>query len=128
MEKWAKGRNVVVNENTNTISVFHMDEPGHNIVSEDIPLTYQNVSVIPHPFPNFVPLFYPLELNTPTGELPDRLSSDQIRRFRNYFPGMVSLHYFLDRQIIIRLTKSAYKLAVEKVGYCQAWSCMFYCC
>ena len=55
-------------------------------------------------------------------ELPDRLSNDQIRRLRDYLPGMVAVEYFLDRQVIVTLTQSSYKLAVEKVGgvYFQA--------
>ena len=126
-EKWAKQRNVIFNEDTNTISVFDMDECGHDEPNEGepIPLTYQDVSIVPHPFPKLVPTIFPVELNTPTEELPDRLSSDQIRRFHLYFPGMVSLEYFIDRQIIVRLTKSAYELAMEKVGSTslRAWSC-----
>ena len=124
---WAKGRNVVVNENSNTISVFNMDERGHDSAIEDIPLTYQGVSVIPHPFPNVIPSICPPMLNMPTRtqQLPDRLTTEQIHRFRDYFPGMVSLDYFLDRHIIVKLTKSSYQLAVKKVGgVCfLAWGC-----
>ena len=122
---WAKRKDIVVNQNTHTISVFDMDERGHDSASEDIPLTYQNLSVIPHPFPRLVPSICPVELNTPTEELPDRLSNDQIRRIRDYLPGMESLYYFVDRQIIVTLSKSSYQLAVQKVGclYFQAWSC-----
>jgi hypothetical protein len=114
-EKRAKGTNVVVNENTNTISIFNIDERGHDRASEDISLTYQDVSVIPYPLPNVDSSIAPIELNTPIEQLPGRLSSDQIPQSLHYLPGMVSVDYFLDRRIIVSLTKFSYQLAGEKL-------------
>jgi hypothetical protein len=124
-EEWAKGREVVVNEETNTISVFATDKPGNEDTTGVIPLTYQDVCVIPHPFANFKPAICPAELNGPTKKVPNGLSDDQIRRFRDYFPGMESLEYFLDQQVVIKLPISSYQDAIAKVGAAvfMAWGC-----
>jgi hypothetical protein len=34
--------------------------------------------------------------NVPTEQVPNGLPNDQVRRYHDYFPGMVSLDYFLD--------------------------------
>lgn len=123
-EPWVQGREVVVNRDTNTISVFVTDQLEQIDKEGVIPLMYREVCIIPHPFANFEPSLFPAELNVPTEQLSNGLSDDQVRRFYNYFPGLESLMYFLDKRVIIKVPNSMYRPAVEKVGgtYFKAWA------
>ena len=51
-EPWTLGRTVIINEASNTISLFHRHGSESLVVRQhDIPLRYHGVPVIPHHFP-----------------------------------------------------------------------------
>jgi hypothetical protein len=125
-EDWMKGRSIIVNEDTNTISLFETDEPDATAQrTHEMPLIYEGTAVIPHPFVRDVPPICPIKLNTPTRLLEHGLSNDQLIRLCVYLPGIVTVDYFRDRQVIIRLMQSYYHEAVEKIGgeRFRAWNC-----
>jgi hypothetical protein len=131
-ETWTLGRTVIINEASNTISLFHRHGSESLVVRQhDIPLRYHGVPVIPHHFPASVnPLKpAPSELEDSVA-LPrvDGLSNAQLCRLSSFIPGTIAtIDFYLDRRVIITMDYSSHSPALEKVGsvYFCAWGCIF---
>jgi hypothetical protein len=131
-EAWTKGRKVVVNEESNTISLFDIDD-GTDVVQplETVPLSYDNIPVIPHSFQFGIPKvsrlkdFRDIETITPR----DGLYQFQIKELCSYFPGISTVDFFLDRVVVITfLNADFHQQAVEKTHTerFRAFGCLIY--
>jgi hypothetical protein len=132
-EPWTMGRSVIINETSNTISLFHRHGSESLLARRyDIPLRYHGVPVIPHHFPGSVePLTPPPSELEDSVNLPkvDGLSNAQLGRLSSFFPGVIeTIDFYLDRRVSITIMDySAYLAALKKVGapYFSAWGCIF---
>jgi hypothetical protein len=98
---WTRGREVVVNTESNTISVFQ--DPESTVLNSDlgtIPLTLLDFEIIPHPFPRPSPATTLPELATEE-PLHNGLSNQHRRVLREIFPGLRRAEFYRDRIIVI---------------------------
>ena len=129
-EPWTLGRVVVVNRNSNTISLFDFhDKHFYFFPRAPVPLYYQGVPVIPHHFSDAAsPLVRPQELSILSMETDlDGLTSQQIRLLSEYFGYIEAIDFYLDRWVVVTIPRDLYTSALEKVEspYFQAWNCIF---
>ena len=56
----------------------------------------------------------------------DGLTGQQLQDLKNYLPGIISVDFFLDRQIVVALRKHSYSKSIRKVGgrTFWAWGCV----
>jgi len=113
---WIRRRNVVVNVESNTISVFdEVDE--HDSDLEEVPLSLHEVPIIPHPFPRPTPLLTAPDGFDPQGPLHDGLSNQELLALRDYFLGMLqSIEFYFDRIIVLTVETDFFKICTDKVG------------
>ena len=113
---WTRGRDVLVNVASNTISVFQ-PEDDYNLDDynlDDVPLSLHGVPIIPHPFPEITPR----PDSDPFGSTEDHfdgLSLEQLKAFYDFFPGLKSIEFYYDRVVILRVAMDAYDFCLEKV-------------
>lgn len=129
-EPWTLGRDVVVNRDSNTISLFDIhDDDFCFFPRAPVPLYYQGVPVIPHHFSNAAsPLVEPQELSILSMETHmDGLRSQQIRQLSEYLGYIQTVDFYLDRWVVVTIPRDLYTSALEKVEspYFQAWHCIF---
>jgi hypothetical protein len=108
---WTRGRDVIVNVASNTISVFQ-PEDDYNL--DDVPLSLHGVPIIPHPFPEITPR----PDSDPFGSTEDDfdgLSLQQLKGFYDFFPRLESIEFYYDRVVILRVARDAYDFCLEKV-------------
>jgi hypothetical protein len=108
---WTRGRNVVVNVASNTISVF---QPEDDYNFDDVPLSLHGVPIIPHPFAKLPPAD-----SDPFGSTEDHfdgLSLEQLKAFYDFLPGLKSIEFYYDRVVLLRVANDVYDFCLEKVG------------
>ena len=125
---WTIGRDVVVNVELNTISVFDLEKQ----IVEDIPLSILGIPIIPHSFPQPTPLDAPPLLDAPDeldpGHLCDGLSDGELSALRKYLPGLIqSIEFFLDRVVILTVGADYFNMCFDKIGGTsfRAFGCVF---
>jgi hypothetical protein len=127
-QHWTKGRDVVVNKASNTISVFDVNEifPDETLDYGDIPLLFEGLPVLPHSYHRRQPHLKPQQLNT-SPAIADGLSGDNLRALNQFIPGIVHIDYYLDRQVLVKLGSEAFDEAVKKLHGVSfyAWNCVF---
>lgn len=129
-ESWTLGRDVIVNRNSNTISLFDIhDKDFCFFVRAPVPLYYQGVPVIPHHFCGCAsPLVRPQELSILSMETTlDGLTSQQIRQLREYIGYIETIDFYIDRWVVVTIPLDLYTTALQKIEspYFQAWDCIF---
>jgi hypothetical protein len=128
-QQWTRGRDVVVNKASNTISVFDINKifPYETLDAGDIPLFFEGLPVLPHCYNRQQqPHLRPQQLETSTA-IADGLSGDNLRALNEFIPGILHIDYYLDRQVLVKLGSEAFDEAVKKLhGICfSAWNCVF---
>jgi hypothetical protein len=129
------GRCVIINETSNTISLFHRLRSKSLLARQyDIPLRYHGVPVIPYHFPGS------RSVDPPTPATPselqdsvalprvDGLSNAQLYRLLSFIPGVIeTIDFYLDRSVLITMDYTSFLAAREKVGadFFSAWGCVF---
>lgn len=124
-EPWAEGREIVVNQETNTISVFDIGDEDCQIQRRPVPLFYDEMPIIPHPYPYRNSDLLPKELNTSLNKVQDGLTRRQLQKFKQYFVGLITVDYYLDKHIAITIARQWYDAGISKVGGpgFWAWGC-----
>ena len=113
-EPWAEGREIVVNQETNTISVFDIGDEDCQIQRHPVPLFYDEIPIIPHPYPYRSSDLLPKELNTSLNKVQDGLTRRQLQKFREYFVGLITVDYYLDKHIAITIPRQWYDAGISK--------------
>lgn len=134
-EGWTTGRSVIVNQESNTISVFNeYEQTGATQQLPDIPLFYDNIPVIPHSFPFLIPRnghtgtlknFHNIEPTTPA----EGLYKSQLKQLDSKFPGIATIDYYLDRIVVINFQSREFYLQAltETETECfRAFGCLIF--
>src|SRR6202022_3709254 len=117
-EPWTTGREVVINEESNTISLFDVDDTvSHRSRQREVPLRYHGVPIIPHEYSYITSTETPGPFISESKTISlDGLASDQLSQLQMYIPGIIPIHFFLDRQVIITLSSTkSFELAIENI-------------
>lgn len=113
---WTRGRDVVVNAESNTISVYEdLESTSEESDLETIPLFFHDIPIIPHSFPRPSPSTAPPEFATEEPML-DGLSNEQIKVLRETLPGLERIEFYLDRIVVLTVREKFANVSLEKTG------------
>jgi hypothetical protein len=115
-EPWTIGRDIVVNKMSNTISVFEVSDHrngNRTIITDEIPFTYRDVPVIPHCYPRLHSSPAPFDYSS-NNALFDSLDEKDIRTLYQNLRGILSIDFYIDRQVYIALTREGWEEAYNK--------------
>ena len=121
-EPWAEGREIVVNQESNTISLFDLDEEECENQRLPVPLFYDDIPIIPHPYPYQKSDSHPKELNTSVDKVRDGLTREQLQMLKEYFVGIITVDYYLDKHIVITIAPQSYNAGICKAGGTGFWA------
>jgi len=121
-EPWAQGREIVVNQESNTISVFGVHEEDCENQHPPVPLFYDDIPIIPHSCPYRKSDLNPKELNTSLDKVRDGLTQEQLWKLKDYFIGVITVEYYLDKQVVITIAQQWYDTGFFKVGGSEFWA------
>jgi hypothetical protein len=116
-QPWAKERTVRVNEETNTISLFLVEDAGIEETSPvKIPLFFHAIPVIPHDYGEFSPDVCPIELDTPDMS-PSILGllKSQLYSLYRFLAGIEHVDFYADREVVVTIADAFYGLAIARL-------------
>jgi hypothetical protein len=116
-QAWTAGRDVIVNDDSNTISVYNVRNIGGKDDAE-IPLRHRGIVIVPHSFSRVTSAIAPPPLKPGVDHINrDGFSSDEIQLMVSYITNIIQIDFYLDREVIITLSSEAALLtAVQIIG------------